>query len=286
MAKRKPPPKKRRPAELVAALRLAKQGQKDLDTRIDALIAQFVKAEAEVAGKALRALASGRLGKLKFRRQEERAVKELLADLDELAKPRARKAVKESYRLGARVAQRAGATGPSLSRVNQQALDVLTDNLSGRLDSATTTVGRRVEDVYRREGLRLAAANLVDEKPIEEAARELTRRLGASGVTAFVDKAGRRWGLESYADMAIRTVTSEAVNVGTQTTMLARGYDLVEVNTIHGACDICKPYEGRTYSLTGRTEGYPELEQLPPWHGRCRHFIVPSPLAFESKVAA
>jgi hypothetical protein len=102
----------------------------------------------------------------------------------------------------------------------------------------------------------------------------------------FVDKAGRRWDLKNYSDMLTRTKTIEAGNQGTENRLISNGLDLVMI-TSHGAEDWCKFYEGRIFSLTGRTPGYPELSQVPnggcPMHCRCQHSESPIVEKFENE---
>lgn len=85
--------------------------------------------------------------------------------------------------------------------------------------------------------------------------------LAVQGLVGFVDRAGRRWNLASYAEMATRAAVSNAWD-DTQAATLARaGHDLVVVGThsTEGSCAQCRPWLGRTLSLTGATPGFPTL---------------------------
>jgi hypothetical protein len=59
------------------------------------------------------------------------------------------------------------------------------------------------------------------------------------------------------------------------------GNDLVECSTIFPTCDICAKYQGRIYSISGKTEGYPALYETAFSHGysiihpNCRHQFYP-----------
>ena len=101
----------------------------------------------------------------------------------------------------------------------------------------------------------------------------LQRRLVNQGVSAFTDRNGRDWGLESYARMAVKTTSAEAVFHGTQSTLIAKGLDIVEVNRVRKPCLLCKPYDGGTFSLTGRApwgadprRDLPDTPELPALH--------------------
>ncbi len=272
--------------KIAAAVRLAKKGMAELNELIDAMAADYVKAQADLADKAAKAVASGRLGEFRYRQTRQQEARRILQRVNRLTPLRARRVVKQSVRLGTRTARKSGIIyeqDSSFSRVEKTAINTLTDNLTHRLNDAVNTVGRRVEDVYRREGLRLAALQLSQEKPLDEATDTLVSRLRKQGVTSFVDKGGREWKLDTYAEMVIRTVSSEAVFTGTQTSIIGRNFDLVTVNKVRDPCPKCEPYDGNTYSLSGRSKKYPKLGIVFPIHPNCRHFITLSIEALEER---
>lgn len=70
-----------------------------------------------------------------------------------------------------------------------------------------------------------------------------------SGVGGFVDKAGRNWSMDAYAEMAVRTGGLNAMREGHAATLRAVGQDLVQV-TGHGyTCPKCAKYQGKILSL-------------------------------------
>jgi hypothetical protein len=61
---------------------------------------------------------------------------------------------------------------------------------------------------------------------------------------------------------------------GTANRLVEQGHDLVKVSTHRGACELCRPFEGKILSITGRTPGYPTLEEAKEaglFHVNCRH---------------
>lgn len=170
-----------------------------------------------------------------------------------------------------------------ISAINRQSIAVLVDNLTSSLDGAAVQIGRRADDVFRREGLRQALGQITDELPESEAAAQLRDRLVREGMSTFRDRSGRHWDLERYARMVVRTTTAEAHAQGVVAQMLSRGFDLVEVigegNCPHHPKNPdhpCRAYPGKVFSLTGATEGYPKLPSTPPWHPACRHSLLPA----------
>lgn len=174
-----------------------------------------------------------------------------------------------------------------VSRINREAVNMLADNVVHRLGDASQTIGRRTDDLFRRHGLRTAAARVLDNeaRPLAADASALKRTLQEKGIKAFEDKAGRQWDLGVYAKMVIKTTTSEAQQRAVINSMLSRDLDLIDVKHTekHHPADECTPYEGKTMSLTGKTPGYPVLDKIPPFHPNCDHWIVPSPKAFEER---
>lgn len=94
-----------------------------------------------------------------------------------------------------------------------------------------------------------------------KAAQKALDDLGRDGLTGFVDKAGRRWNLATYTEMATRTAVSNAIDAALAASLTRAGADLVVVGThsTEGSCALCRPWLGRTLSLTGATPGLPAL---------------------------
>lgn len=94
-----------------------------------------------------------------------------------------------------------------------------------------------------------------------KAAQKALDDLGRQGLTGFVDKSGRHWSLAAYTEMATRTAVSNALDAALAAALIRAGVDLVVVGThsTEGSCAKCRPWLGRTLSLTGATEGFPTL---------------------------
>lgn len=250
------------------------------DSRVASLAALYAKAEAELTRLIVMAVSSGKGGSKRYRNQQRAVAARLLRQLEKAAVPQAELLVSTAFSAGETEARRVLKAQPVSAR-KKAAAQVLTDNLTKTLGEATRTVGRNVDDVLRRETLRVVNENRGDR---DQQSLQLTRRLMRQGVTSFVDKSGAHWSLSTYTRMAIASVTNEAVNAGTIETMKARGFDLVEINSVHNPSTICKPHEGRVYSISGDHPKYPKLDPQPPYHpGPCRHYASPSKLAIADR---
>ena len=75
-----------------------------------------------------------------------------------------------------------------------------------------------------------------------DVSREIERRLIAAGRPDFIDKLGRHWPLDQYAETVARTTTREAMIQGTIQRLREHGIELAQVST-HNAADFCVYYE-------------------------------------------
>lgn len=85
----------------------------------------------------------------------------------------------------------------------------------------------------------------------------------------------RNMNLGRYTDIWIKdwhTISDSKAQIAGA---LAGGLDLVRIgNGIWADCPICKPVRNITYSITGKTKGYPRLKQAPPLHPDCYDKII------------
>lgn len=118
-------------------------------------------------------------------------------------------------------------------------------------------IGRTEPDVYRRVGLEQVAAQTAAGRGVNRSVPEFVRALQREGVTAFVDRAGRKWSLHTYCTMASRTTRRQAEVLS----VLTRDpeHDLYRISSHGTTCALCAPYEGRVYSKSGTDPDFPPL---------------------------
>lgn len=260
---------------------------KKSQNQLNAIVSDFSQAESKLVALVNETLATSNLASLRARRRASREASKLLDQLRQLTPPKAAALVKSSYLAGRKASK---ASGKPLSPSDQQALQILIDNLGGRLEDSIVTVGRRIDDVFRREGLRAASLAISKSGAVdEEAVSRFHQQLAKSGLTSFTDQTGRRWGLETYARMALRTTMMEAVNTGAENLIRERGFDIIRI-AHRGTFEpdkLCTPHHNKTYSLFGRTS-YPLFtpNDKPPYHPNCEHFITVAPGASAERRAA
>ena len=145
-------------------------------------------------------------------------------------------------------------------------VDQLVANLMGEITDASVTVmatvqsaliGRIEPDVYRRVGLEQVALRQATGQGVYKQLPQFVEALRREGVTAFVDKAGRRWSLHTYCSMVSRTTSRQAEVLSVLTADPEQ--DLYRISSHGTTCALCAPYEGRVYSKSGTSPDYPPL---------------------------
>ena len=117
-------------------------------------------------------------------------------------------------------------------------------------------IGRREADQIRQKTL-LSVAQSKASNGLINAQQMLVSELLRDGITAFSDRSGRRWTLNAYANMAVRTTSKQCSNLGEL--FDDEQHDLYMIVDNHSNCPICSRYEGRVYSRSGMHPKYPPL---------------------------
>ena len=162
--------------------------------------------------------------------------------------------------------------------------------------SNVTLVTKLREEYYKvkntplnsQEDRKEAKKEVKKDTPADNSAFNLGESLRKNGLFAFIDKGGKRWTLESYCAMTTRSVASQSTNLGE--VFAHEDHDLYYIVPHSGSCPLCKKYEGRVYSRSGKDKKYPPLSsaftKIDPngsndldntyWsiHPNCRHKIV------------
>ncbi|WP_291280017.1 phage minor capsid protein [Galactobacter sp.] len=144
----------------------------------------------------------------------------------------------------------------------QAVMDVIGD-LTNSMDDVTRRLLRFPDDLYRRAIAQSTTRNLLVGTGQQPAQAAAWRALVRDGVTGFTDKAGRRWNLATYTEMASRTATIRAYRAQNEHTMQANGINMVRVVGGNDMCHLCGPWANRTLSLDGTPAGdYPMLSAV------------------------
>lgn len=237
----------------------------------------YESAEREILNEINRCLLKG--NKTEYLKAMLTNVQAIRSDLDKGTRTWCSKAIPKIYINGVKTADReiktkGGKVLHGFASIHQQAAKVLADSAYSKFDDSNKVIGRRVDDIYRSLALENVRASAVGYQSWQKVARNLREQLADEGVTGFKDRTGRQWNMRTYAEMVARTTTMEAHLEGTKTRLLESGHDLVEITKHSSPCKLCAPWEGMVLSLTGRTDGYPALDDAKKaglFHPNCRH---------------
>lgn len=110
---------------------------------------------------------------------------------------------------------------------------------------------RSVHDAYRAIQRTTITNAVVSGEPNTQAAQAMLNRLADSGLTSFRDSAGRKWSMDTYADMAVRTGRMRALNQGHMDGWQAGGVELVRVSQHPASHPWCYPFQGKLLAIKG-----------------------------------
>lgn len=249
------------------------------------LVSRYLRAALVLRQLIAGAVTRGALGTAAQRRKQLAAVERALVSLQSSTRGLAAVSIAAGYQIGSVEADQSieialpdSIASPLLepafaAGANQNTVKALQAATERKLDNAIAQVGRSAEDVFRRVALEEVGTGVAAGLGRRETSARIADRLAGEGIAAFVDRAGRRWKLDTYARMVARTTQREAASLGTADRMAQVGLDLVKISDHDTKTPICKPYEGKVFSLSGRTRGYKKLDRSPPFHPNCEHVM-------------
>lgn len=255
------------------------------EDEIERLISAYKKAYSEV----VREIVTIKDLKIRTRKQKLANITEILKDLKVDVDAFIEKEIEKQYTAGALQAIRElksqGVEGIEMSafnRIHREAIKNLVSEtqsaflvgMQGVAKDANVVLGRAVRDQIT---MRLLEGS-ISSRVMREVKNNIVNDLKDRGLSALIDKGGKRWSLDNYSQMIIRTKLAESRNRGVANKTAEMGYDLVIVST-HGSKHFeCARWEGQILSMTGFNKNYPTLDDATSsglFHPNCLHAINP-----------
>lgn len=207
----------------------------------------------------------------------------IMARLDLSAPDLVLRALTEAYSIGQRAA---GTLATGAISTRPEVVQQLATRLAAHLHGAHVPVVASHLDVYRRTVTEVELDMQTGTITRREAIARTVDRLLTAGHDRFVDSAGRRWHLDTYARMAGRTIAGQVAVQGQLDTMVTGGRDLVVISDSARECERCRPWEGTVLSISGHSIGQVvdgrTIERMVAdaragglWHPNCRHRADP-----------
>ncbi|MGP6175427.1 phage minor capsid protein [Corynebacterium sp. A21] len=141
------------------------------------------------------------------------------------------------------------------STIEHSAVVALSAQVSADLSKLDRGILRGTDDAWRKIIQNVTSRTVTGSQDVQSAWRAATKDMAAEGLTAFTDKAGRNWKLDTYAEMATRQATNEALMAGHTSVMVENGLDLIRVSSHANPAPMCVPYEGKILSISGAHSG-------------------------------
>lgn len=126
-------------------------------------------------------------------------------------------------------------------------------DLRAPLDGVRSTMLRAIPDVYRRivgETVALTTARGMSKR---DALKRATLQFLRRGISDIRDERGRRWNIQDYTNMAVRTGYNRARDEGHLASIRSVGLDLVTIQPGPRACKVCDEWARKILSLNGQT---------------------------------
>lgn len=171
------------------------------------------------------------------------------------------------------------------SQVHTSAVSILADNVTMDLLVANQTISKNVTRYIRATQQQVIEDNQISKMIAEgmiqgETRKQISDRLQEAFAKQldeekFITINGRYYQPESYSRMVARSRVGEASNQANVNASLQYGVDLVQVDIHAGSCEICDPFQGKIYSISGNDPDFPPLDERPPYHPNCRHQLLP-----------
>ena len=170
----------------------------------------------------------------------------------------------------------------SFASIHTDAITILTDNLVNNFADVNNMVGRQIEDTLREIGLTKASTKFASGQTIKELQKELKAKLLDEGIGGILAKNGRVIPYKAYANLLARSIVAETQNTSVLNVAKEHEHDLVKMSDHKTACEVCQKYEGKIYSISGDSDKYPYLKNIPGFnkgynnvHPNCKHRLVP-----------
>lgn len=143
------------------------------------------------------------------------------------------------------------APGQPAPTINTAAMTAVATEQSAAFTAAGFSILRQTQDAFREVARVAVSGQIASGADRNRALQNILNDFAANGITAYRDSAGRKWGIDTYGEMVLRTGVNRAQNDGRLRGYQASGVSLVHCSQHRGADDHCLPFQNRILSTDG-----------------------------------
>jgi hypothetical protein len=176
------------------------------------------------------------------------------------------------------------------AQIHTSSVNILIDQTARDMLLANQSIRKNVEIFILRTQQKIINDNKISKMIAEGLVEGRSRRSISDTILSdlkdklgneeFIKINGKNYQPKKYAELVARTRMREATTKGIISTSLQYGNDLVQWSVHGDACDECRQFLGRVYSISGGDPDFPKLEQEPPVHPHCACIVVPATKEF------
>lgn len=162
---------------------------------------------------------------------------------------------------------------PHLNSVKAMMSDAYLD-FGGAMNTFAKSSERILNDALKRQVRSQLLDGRYQGESIQKIKKTVKETFMNNGIVGLTDRNGRKWSLDRYSEMLTRTHIMRANNEAAINRAKELGLDIIKISVHNTECSICKPHEGKIYSLSGNDKRFPALTgNEPPYHPNCKHSI-------------
>lgn len=227
--------------------------------------------ELELMENIARALKGGNIGSAKWQldkladigaldTRNRRVVRRYAAQLDTAMQKEVASAMNSRLRFIDRGFMAVGLNASAVADVGiQEMITGYSMSVAGQANIIGNNLLRAANQTYRDSLAVATQATVSGIYTPQQAMSKTVSEWSRQGLPALVDKAGRTWQPDSYVNMQLRTAQTAGMTEMTLQRSRDFGNDLIEIDSHAGARELCEPYQGKIFSLSGKHGNFPAL---------------------------
>lgn len=166
----------------------------------------------------------------------------------------------------------------AFSQIHFEAANAIAEDAMLKFGHTMTGIKRSAEEVVKfsqQKSIReIIGAGQLEGAAAKEISKQVQAKIAEDRITVLIDRGGKKWDLDVYAEMLTRQMLANSGRDGVLNMAAEFKLDLAIITTHGSAHEECRVWEGKVVSLTGKTPGFPTLQDAIDaglLHVGCKH---------------